>query len=102
LPPTTGGHGGTLSAGGGGLLGYGASHAGITPQQGAMQQQQLQQSGMQALQGVSDPATRYMMAMAYHIAPASIGLTNDQINQYEQSTMGSTYNKKTGQVQRNY
>jgi hypothetical protein len=43
-----------------------------------------------------------MMAMAYHIAPASIGLTNDQINQYEQSTMGSTYNKKTGQVQRNY
>ncbi len=51
---------------------------------------------------VSDPATRYMMAMAYHIAPASIGLSNEQINALEQSTMGQTYNKKTGQVQRNY
>lgn len=63
---------------------------------------QLQQQGMQALQGVTDPAQRYMMAMAYHIAPASIGMTNEQINQFEQGTMGSTYNKATGQVQRNY
>jgi hypothetical protein len=105
LPPTTGGHGGTLSAGGGGggLLGYGARHAGWTPQQGAMQQQQLQQTGMQALQGVTDPATRYLMMMAYMIPPQSMGgMTATQINDLEQSTMGSSYNKKTGQVQRNY
>ena len=94
---------------GGGLLGgnrgaWTANHAGnaAAQQTGAAHQQALQQAGMQALQGVSDPATRYMMAMAYRIAPASIGLTNEQINQLEQSTMGSTYNKKTGQVQRNY
>ena len=43
-----------------------------------------------------------MMAMAYHIAPASIGLTADQINALEQSTMGSVFNKQTGQVQKVY
>ncbi len=83
---------GTGGLAGGGLLG------GRSPQT----QQQLAATGTQALQGVTDPATRYMMAMAYHIAPASIGLSNEQINALEQSTMGQTYNKKTGQVQRNY
>lgn len=76
---------------------------GISPvSSGTSRFAQLQQQGMQALQGITDPAQRYMMAMAYHIAPASIGMSNDQINQFEQSTMGSTYNKGTGQVQRNY
>jgi hypothetical protein len=78
----------------GGLLG-GNANRGAAPQS----QQQLAQTGMQALQGVTDPAMRYMIANAYHIAPASVGLTNEQINALQQSTMGSVYNRKTGQVQ---
>jgi len=95
--------GGTPPPSGGGLLGgwTGANHGGqlrSDPQTQAAQFQQLQQTGMQALQGVTDPATRYMIAMAYRIAPATIGLTNQQINQLEESTMGQSYDKKTGQV----
>lgn len=109
-PPFPGGAGGTPPPTGGGLLGGGLGGGQHSVIQGgynpvtstAGRQQQLQTQGTQLLQGVTDPATRYMMAMAYHIAPASIGLTNEQINQLEQATMGSTYNKATGQVQRNY
>jgi hypothetical protein len=72
----------------------------IAPQIGAARVQALHQAGTQALQGVTDPATRYMMDVAYGLP--FTGFSNQQINQYEQSTMGSTYNKKTGQVQRNY
>lgn len=73
----------------------------VSPNAGA-RQQQLQQQGLSAIQSISDPATRYMMAMAYHISPASIGLSADQINALEQSTMGSVYNKNTGTVQKVY
>jgi len=57
---------------------------------------------MQALQGVTDPATRYMMGLAYHIQPSALGFTGEQINALEQSTMGSVFNKQTGQVQKVY
>ena len=102
------GAGGSSPGGGlgGGLLGgnrgaWTANHQNA-PVASGQHQAALQTQGMQALQNVTDPATRYMMAMAYRISPASIGLTNEQINQLEQSTMGSTFNKQTGQVQRNY
>ena len=95
--------GGAPPPSGGGLLGgwTGANHGGqlrSDPQYQAAQFKQLQQTGMQALQGVTDPAMRYMISMAYGIAPATIGLTNQQINQLEESTMGQSYDKKTGQV----